>query len=279
MVEQVVNLNKVGALSRANAASNALATPETSRFLREILEKAFANPVGIAPRWIAEAWALLANILVNDYLHSWNHAGKVELNGAEDAMHNALAIDAELVLAHHTKGLIYRARGDHQAAYEAFARAVQLDPNFARAHAQKGNELTLLGRPNEALPCVDEAIKLSPYDPALGTFYWIKGRAHFVAAQSDDAQYDPAFESLEKSVELLPTVWYNWAYLVSALTRREVTKAKAALAQFADQPHFRGLTLEDVQKYERANPDDNESIVKARQALREGLKNAGMRER
>src|ERR1700720_3336980 len=103
MVEQVVNLNKVGALSRANAASNALATPETSRFLREILEKALANPVGIAPRWIAEAWALLANILVNDYLHSWNHAGKVELNGAEDAMHNALAIDAELVLAHHTK--------------------------------------------------------------------------------------------------------------------------------------------------------------------------------
>ena len=113
----------------------------------------------------------------------------------------------------------------------------------------------------------------------MGTFYWIKGRAHFVAAQSDGTQYDPAIEALEKSVELLPTVWYNWTYLVSALTRRDVNKGKAILAQFARQPTFCDLTLEDVQRYERANPDDNDSIVKARQALREGLKVAGMIER
>jgi hypothetical protein len=68
MVEQTVSLNMLGVLSRANAASNALVTPETSRFLREILEKALANPVGVAPRWVAETWALLANVLVNDYL-------------------------------------------------------------------------------------------------------------------------------------------------------------------------------------------------------------------
>jgi adenylate cyclase len=279
MVEQAVSLNMVGVLSRANAASNALVTPETSRFLREILEKALANPVGVAPRWVPETWALLANVLVNDYLHSWNHAGRVELNRAEDAMQNALAIDPKLALAHHALGLIHRARGDHKAALKAFERAVELDGNFTRAHAQKGNELTLLGKPKEALPCVDEAIKLSPNDPALGTFYWVKGRAHFVAAQSDGTQYDPAIEALEKSVELLPTVWYNWAYLVSALTRRDVNKGKAILAQFARQSPFRDLTLEDVQRYERANPDDNDSIVKARQALREGLKIAGMIER
>src|SRR6516225_9230976 len=113
MVAQVLNLSKLGAVSRANMASNALVTPETSRFLREILEKALTNPVGVAPRWAAEAWALLANVLVNDYLQSWNNAGMVELNSAEDAVQNALAIDRNLVLAHHAKGLVLRARGDH----------------------------------------------------------------------------------------------------------------------------------------------------------------------
>jgi adenylate cyclase len=274
MAEPLVKLNMRGALSRANAASNALVTPETSRFLREILEKALANPVGVAPRWVAEAWALLANILVNDYLHSWNHAGNVELNRAEEAMQNALAIAPSLVLAHHADGLIHRARGDHQAAFEAFERAVQLDPNFARAHAQKGNELTLLGRPKDALPCVDEAIKLSPNDPALGTFYWIKGRAHFYAGE-----YDDAIPSLQKSVEILPTIWYNWLYLVSAYARRDKDKAITILKQFGSLPQFGDLTLTDVKQYEKANPDDDPAVVKAREEFHEGLKMAGIREK
>jgi tetratricopeptide (TPR) repeat protein len=187
MAEREETLNIVGALSHANAASNGLITPETSRFLREILQKALRNPVGVAPRWVAEAWALLANILVNDYLHSWNHAGRVELNEAEEAMENALAIDPQLALAHHSNGLIHRARGDHQAALDAFTQAVQFDPRFARALAQQANELTLLGRPQEALPRVEEAIKLDPHDPALGIFYWVKGRAHFFAGQYKEA--------------------------------------------------------------------------------------------
>jgi tetratricopeptide (TPR) repeat protein len=283
MDEQAVSLNvAVGALSRANAASNALITPQTSLFFREILEKALANPVGIAPRWAAEAWALLANLLVNDFLHSWNHAGEVELNEAEDAMRNALAIDRSLTLAHHAKGLIYRARGNHQAAYDAFARAVELDQNFARAHAQLGNEWTLLGKPAEALACVNEAIRLSPYDPASGTFYWIKGRAHFVAAQSDDesnkdGQYAAAVRSLRESVERLPTFWYNWAYLISAyVALGQNENAESILYQFRSQSQFRELTLKEVKRYEKADPDDKPLIIKARRAVYEALKNLGL---
>src|SRR4051794_1905691 len=177
MVAQVLNLSRLGVLSRANTASNALVTPETSLFLREILEKALTNPVGVAPRWAAEAWAMLANILVNDYLHGWNHAGKEELNKAEDAAENALALNRDLPLAHHARGLVHRARGQHPEALEAFAGAVDLDPDFARALAQKANEWALLGVPRKALPRVERAIQLSPHDPALGSFYWVKGRA------------------------------------------------------------------------------------------------------
>jgi adenylate cyclase len=210
---------------------------------------------------------------VNDYLNSWNHAGRVELNEAEEAMENALAIDPELALAHHSNGLIRRARGDHQAALDAFTRAVTSDPNFARAQAQKGNELVLLGRPMDALPFVDQAIKLSPYDPALGIFYWVKGRAHFFAEQ-----YNEAIPCLEKSIELHPTLWYSRAYLVSAYAREDKDKATALLKQFESQPQFGKLTLKDVQEYEESNPNDNDVVVSGRAAFHEGLKTAGMRE-
>ena len=272
MVAQVLNLSKLGAVSRANMASNALVTPETSRFLREILEKALTNPVGVAPRWAAEAWALLANILVNDYLQHWNDPGRVELNNAKDAMENALALNSELALAYHAKGLIRRARGDHDGAFAAFEAALSKDQNFARAHAQKGNELILRGRPKDALPHVADAIKLSPNDPGIATFYWIKGRAHFFAAE-----YDEAIPLLEQSVEQQPTLWYPLAYLVAATAVKDKGRAGAILAQFKSL--FGDLTLKDIKEYEEANPDDNQVVVDARDALHRLLQDAGIREK
>lgn len=275
MADQALSLNLAGALSHANAASNALFTPETSRFLREILEKALTNPVGVAPRWLAEAWALLANLLVNDYLHDWNHPGYAELNRAEEAAQNALAIDPNLALANHANGLNHRARGDHQAAFDAFSLAVDSDPNFARAHAQKGNELILLGRPEDALPCVEKAIELSPNDPALSIFYWIKGRAHFFTAQ-----YDQAIPCLRKSVELQSNVWYNWLYLASAYAlgeKKDIATASAVLEQFKLQPQFGEYTVKLVEQLEKANPDTNDRVVDARKNFHDGLIAAGMK--
>jgi adenylate cyclase len=266
------------ALSRADAASNALVAPESSRFIREILEIALTNPVGVAPRWSADAWALLANVLVNDYLHHWNHAGEAELTKAEEAVQNALAMAPKLALAHHANGLIYRARGKHQAAFDAFARAVESEPAFARAQAQKGNQLVLLGKPKDALPYVDEAIKLSPHDQALGIFYWIKGRAHFFAEE-----FDAAIPALQKSVDIHPTVWYNWLYLVSAHallpSGTGIKDAKEILEQFSRQPKFGKLTLKDVIEYEEANPNSDAAVIKARENFHKGLDDAGMKAR
>jgi adenylate cyclase len=272
---QTVSLNVVGAVSHANLASNAFFTPEISRFIREVLEKALANPVGVAPRWAAEAWAMLANTLVNDYLHGWNHVGKEELNRAEDAAENALALNRRLPLGHHARGLVNRARGQHREALAAFEEAVRLDPYFARAHAQKGNELALLGRPRDALPSVDEAIRISPNDPALGIFYWVKGRAHFFVEE-----YPEAIDALRKSVLIQPTVWYNWAYLVSAYALspnpQHKKEANNILQKFTSLPQFRGITVSDVREYEKANPDSHAVVVNAREKLHQGLSDVGL---
>lgn len=275
MAENAASPGPAGRTSRANAAANALVSPETSRFLREILEKALANPVGVAPRWAAEAWGLLANVLINDYLHGWNNAGYQELNKADDAVYNALALDPESALAHHARGLVHRARGEHEKALADFEKAVQYDPNFARAHAQKGNELLLLGKPAEALDCVDEAIHISPNDPASGSFHWIKGRAHFY-----NKKLAQAIASLQRSVDLLPTVWYNQLYLVSASALgkgKDQKKAASMLAQFQDQ--FGQYTIAQVKNLEKANPNSGKLVVDGRAKFHEGLKAAGMPEK
>ncbi len=111
----------------ADAVANAVVTPEASLFIREILEKALTNPVGVAPRWAADAWALLANVLLNDYLNWWNDAGLEELRKADDAAQNARALKPDVPFAHHAVGLVYRARRHHNAARKAFRTAKRLE--------------------------------------------------------------------------------------------------------------------------------------------------------
>ena len=123
MVEHIAD----PAADTADAVSNAVVTPEASLFLREILEKALTNPAGMVPRWFAHSWAMLANILMNDYLNGWNSAGPAELRKAEDAVHNALALNPNCAFAYHAQGLIHRAKGEHEQALDVFQQALGQD--------------------------------------------------------------------------------------------------------------------------------------------------------
>ena len=155
---------------------------------------------------------------------------------------------------------------------EAFSRALELNPNLPRALAEKGNELTLLGRPGGSAAIGRAGNKLSPRDPSLGGFYWIIGRAHFFAGD-----YGDAVPWLRKAVALRPNDWFNQLYLVSAYALdHQQDEAKKVLQEFNNNSQFAGYTLERVNASEKTNPDDNPVVVSARQKFREGLQIAGM---
>src|SRR5215208_3737928 len=120
----------------------------------------------------AEAWALLADLLISDYLHGWNGAGPGERQAAERAADDALKLNPQLALAHYAKGFVFRSKGQHDKAIEAFDKAIAADPQSARAYAQKASELLNDGRPaDDALALIDRAIGMaSPGDESLGTF-------------------------------------------------------------------------------------------------------------
>jgi len=234
---------------------------------RQLLEQS----VQLDPN-LAESWSWLAEMLVTQYLHRWNNVGKEALEQAEEAIAKAVAINPNVAQAYYTQGLIRRTKGDQLGALEALSRAVEVNPNLPRALAEKANQLTSLGRPAEAPPLVEKAIKLSPRDPALGGFYWIMGRAHFVSGD-----YRNAIVWLQKSVALRPNDWFNRLYLVSAYALdRQKDEAKKVLQEFNDNPQFSGYTLQRVAEQMKVLPNDNPLIVSARQKVHEGLQIAGM---
>src|SRR5215203_5659546 len=79
----------------------------------------------------AEAWALLADLLISDYLHGWNGAAGGDRQAAERAADDALKRNPRLALAHYAKGLVFRSKGQHDKAIQAFDQAIAADPQFA----------------------------------------------------------------------------------------------------------------------------------------------------
>jgi adenylate cyclase len=265
MDEQKTDPNSADLISRIKRLYNAVLFP--GRLTPE-------NTLAIR----AAALSVLADVLASDYLNRWNNAGTDELAKAAEAVKEALNIDPGIPLAHYADGFVHRAKGEHQAASDAFDRAITHDPDFARAYAQKAAEQINLGYPDRAQDLVEKAIELSPQDSSLGVFYWILGRAQFFAGH-----YPEAIPYLEKSIEWRPNLWYNRLYLASAYAlANDVDKAKTVLSAFQNHPFFRDLrfTVEVIEsKFESANPSNNDFVKEAREKFHQGLVKAGMAER
>jgi adenylate cyclase len=274
MAERPADPDAVDLRLHAMALIVAGPSPEHHLSARQFLEQSLQRD----PQ-SAESWSQLAGLLVNDYLNDWNEAkqsqeaGKDLLRRAEKALAEALKIDPTVAAAHLADGFIRRAKGDHQGALDAFDREVQLDPNSARAYAQKANQLVMVGRPKEAPPLVLKAIALSPRDPYVGTFYWVIGRAYFVMQN-----YDDAILWLRKAVEVRPNVWYSRAYLLAAyahLERHEQPEGRTALSDY--NGGFSGYTVQRIRElYEKELPHTDPVMQASIQALYNGLQKAGV---
>jgi len=244
--------------------------PENTWATRQLLQRSAAlDPSS------AETWARLAQVIASDHRVNWNNTSKQELREAEAAVQKALTIDPNHALAHVAHGLIEGAHGRHHSALEAFSRAIDLDRNFALAYAHKGNELTFVGRPQEAPALVEQAIRLSPYDPSIAIFHWIIGRAHFFTGH-----YEEAIQWFRKSIEARPNLWFSWLYLVSAYALADMLdEAIRGLDEFNRRFPAPAWTLTVVEDRESANPNNHPAVVAARGKFHEGLLRAGMPER
>jgi class 3 adenylate cyclase/TolB-like protein/Flp pilus assembly protein TadD len=252
---------------RAMAASTGFPTAEKSLETRQHAEAGLkADPDN------ARLLGLLAAWLTSDVLNGWNGAGNAEVERAEAAAKKAIGLDHNTPLAHHALGWVHRLRGNHQAALDAFNEAIKIDPNFASAYAQAANEMVFLGNAKGATQLAEKAIELSPKDPSIGVFLWVKGRAYFTIRD-----YEKAAEALQESARVRPNLWFTHAWLVAAyaLTDRDA-KAQQALDAFK-QRHSARSDLDWITRYYKEDQYQNPTVQEALAELLNGLRKAGLK--
>lgn len=251
---------------RAMAANTALLTPERSVEIKQHAEAGLqADPDN------ARLLGLLAFRLTGDFLNGWNNAGQAEVERAEALAGKAISLDASVARAHHALGWVYRIRGDHQAALGAFRQAMKVDPNFAPAYAQAGNEMLFLGDLKGAIEMTEKAQQLSPKDPSFPVFKWVEGRAYFALGD-----YAKAADALQESIRLRPTLWFVHAWLTAALAlNNRDSETKVALAVF-QQHHSTRANLASVAEYYADGQYQNPTAQAAVAQLMAGLKKAGV---
>lgn len=89
------------------------------------------------------------------------------VQGAIETVTTALKLDANEVEAHRILAEIAIEMNDNARAVQHNERALILNPNDPRLHAQKGELLTWLGSPTEGLEWIRMAMRLDPYSSPM----------------------------------------------------------------------------------------------------------------
>ncbi len=159
---------------RFTAAENAEA--------RSHFRRAIARDPDFAPGHAGLAYGLFLSVMLG-------FGGDTESSVAEasEAAHRAIMLDPADAFGQATLGRVHQMKGEHEAAISAYQKALALNPNYASAHYGLGWTLIYSGRPEEGLPVVDEAIRLSPRDPMLWGFLTLKGLAFVAMDRHEEA--------------------------------------------------------------------------------------------
>jgi adenylate cyclase len=154
--------------------------------------------------------------------------------------------------------------GDNNAALSALDRAIVLNPNFALAFGHRAVVLAYLNRPEEAIPSARQAIRLSPFDPAMFSFYQALALAELAAGRYE-AGLSWAEEALRENGGM-PALRLKLS-LLGYLGRHEEARAcLSRVGEFHCEPTIAGIM--------RASPKGvvPELVVR----VTEGLRRAGL---
>ena len=137
------------------------------------------------------------------------------------------------------------------AALEANARAQKLDPPRTDSIGQRADILVDMGKPDEALATVDQALALQPGRAAIAGYLLVSRCRAYLAL----GRYDEAIAACEQ-VASLGDDWFNHAHLVAAYAlKANVARAEAEKTKLlAQRPgfsiaDFKALRISDVPAY------------------------------
>jgi tetratricopeptide (TPR) repeat protein len=81
---------------------------------------------------------------------------------AKSLLHKAIQIQPNYAKAHNNLGVVLKKLGEHQKAISSFEKTIQIQPNYAMAHNNLGIVLQELGEHQKAISSFEKAIQIQP---------------------------------------------------------------------------------------------------------------------
>ena len=155
---------------------------------------------------------------------------KGDLKKADELVSRALAVDPNFANAHDVKAWIFVIQQHFDEAIAEEERAIALNPALIDSVASLGIDYQILGQFEKSNEYLDRAIRLSPRDSLLNTWYGVKANNYLALKQ-----YDQAIDWARRAIAVDPNnlqVPHAHADLIAALelTGREARGPRSAPA-------------------------------------------------
>jgi len=197
----------------------------TPDIFREAINS-FEHALALDPQSV-EAQSRLAFILATRVLSGMADSAAADLARAEGLVDQALAALPRYEFAHFVKGNVLRAQNRWDEAIPEYEAALALNHNLVHALLSLGWCKLSIGSIEEVIPLVEQAIRLSPRDPGIGSFYHLIGTVHLLQSHTDEA-----IVWLEKTRSAMPAAPIHRSRLAAAYALRgETERAAAELAE------------------------------------------------
>ena len=205
------------------------------------------------------AWALLRRTV-------WSGDLQTVVPEISAETQTALAIDDRDPWAHLAQGMLQQRLGHPGEAARSARRALELNPNFALAHAFLASALGRQGAYQKAVNCAEHALRLSPRDRLVGYYASLAmAQVHFSGERCPECVIWTR-NMIEKSPGYLPGHFFLTAALAMAGDLAAAAEARGTLLRL--RPEF-SLTWMN---------ENARQTGKLAERLREGLRRAGVPE-
>jgi len=201
----------------------------------DLLDKETKEGIAQAKKLLEEAIALdpeyprlymaLAMTHVTDVWLSPAESSEQSLARAFELAQKAISLDDSNAAAYSVLGYIYAMKRQYDKAIAECKRGVFLDPNSADNFLRLGIALNWAGRAEEAIPYIQNAIRLNPLPDAE---YFIP----LAVAYRDSGQYEKAIEASKKVLQREPNNQFAYIHMaVSYIRLGQEKEARAAAAE------------------------------------------------
>ncbi len=186
----------------------------------------FERALALDPQSV-EAQTRLAVSLADHVLSGTSDSDAADLARAEGLIGQALAASPRYALAHHVKGQVLRAQNLWEEAIPEYETALASNPNLLGALNGLGWCKLYAGSIEEVIPLVEQALRRSPRDPGIATWYYLIGTVHLLQSRTDEA-----IVWLEKARRAAPAKPFNHILLAAAYAfSGELDRAATELAE------------------------------------------------